>query len=93
VVVAAGRKRQRQHHVGNGCYVDLAYGDATNKVIIRRQYFLSDTGPKRWPNAFGTNLLFDSYKPVPAGATLYVRGRCSTTPDSNWNAVAIGIGG
>jgi hypothetical protein len=75
-----------------GCYVDLAYGDATNKVIIRRGFYGTD-GSEMLAECFGTNLLFDSYKPVPAGATLYVRGRCSTTPDSNWNAVAIGIGG
>jgi hypothetical protein len=74
-------------------YVELAYGDVTNKVTIKREYIQADA-----TEAIGSpcacNLLFpDSYKPVPAGSTLYVRGMCSGTPVTGWNAVAIGIGG
>lgn len=41
-----------------------------------------------------TNLLWNmAYFPVPAGQTIYVRGRCTNAPDTNYNAVAIGVGG
>lgn len=76
-----------------GMYVDLAYGDATNKVTITRKYLITNTS-ELLTDAFNTGLCWlDSYKFVPAGSTLYVRGRCSGAPDSGWNAVAIGIGG
>lgn len=74
-------------------YVDLAFGDATNKVIIQRQMFGSNTVEQN-TDLWKSNLCWmDSYRKVPGGSTLYVRGRCSGAPDTGWNAVAIGIGG
>lgn len=73
-------------------YIDLAYGDATNKHIIKRLMHGGNTS-EQIGDAFSANLLMDSYCPVPAGANMYVRGRCVNAPDSGYNAVAIGIGG
>lgn len=73
-------------------YVELAFGDATNKVSIQRQMFGSNTTEMN-SDFWGSNLCWmDSYKQVPGGATLYVRGRCSGAPDAGWNAVAVGMG-
>lgn len=74
-------------------YVDLAVGDATNKDIIQRQ-MISSTTSEMINDVFQANLFWPScYRPVAAGSTLYVRGRCSAAPDTGWNAVAIGVGG
>jgi len=78
---------------GNPCYVDLAYGDATNKFQITRLFIYTGT-TEASADSFKCNLaLPNCFKPVPGGSTIYVRGRCSAAPDSGWNAVAIGIGG
>lgn len=74
-------------------YVDLAFGDATNKVIIQREMFVQTSLESVGPCVV-SNLAFPAgYRPVPGGSTIYVRGRCSAAPDSGWNAVAVGIGG
>jgi hypothetical protein len=73
-------------------YVDLAFGDATNKHIINR-VMLNLTTVETIGHAFPGNLnLFNCYCPVPAGATMYVRGRCSGAPVTGYNAVAVGFG-
>lgn len=78
---------------GLNTYIDLAYGDATNKVVIQRQQHVGST-TELSADLLKSNLLWiDCYKAVPAGSTLYVRGRCQSAPDTGWNAVAIGIGG
>lgn len=76
-----------------GCFIDLAYGDGTNYELIQRVYNLGDTSESC--NRVSRNNLnwFEGYCPVPAGATLYVRGRCQNAPDTGYSAVAVGIGG
>lgn len=74
-------------------YVDLAYGDASNKVLIQRQKFLTTTGETA-NDVVKSNLCWlDCYKPVPSGSNIYVRGRGIAAAVTGWNAVAIGIGG
>lgn len=74
-------------------YVDLAVGDSTNKLLIKRHMFASTTGEVNI-DIFGANTTFmDCYWPVPAGAELWVRGRNSAAPVTGYNATAIGIGG
>jgi hypothetical protein len=73
-------------------WCDLAYGDASNKVIIIQAlpiFYYGTAEIAAQPNAAH---MLQGYCYVPAGSTLYVRGRCSTTPLSGYNAVAIGIG-
>ena len=49
---------------------------------------------ERIGTVFKENLIWAaSYCPVPAGAGIYIRGRCNNAPDTVYNAVAIGIGG
>jgi hypothetical protein len=74
-------------------YVDLAYGDATNKKIITRSMMTSLT-TEIVGVPIAENLDYSAcYYPLPAGTELWVRGRCSTAPTSGYSAVAIGIGG
>lgn len=74
-------------------YIDLAYGDGSNKHQITRLMHGGNTS-EQIGDSMKTNLIFpECYCPVPAGATLYVRGRCNNAPDSGYNAVAVGFGG
>lgn len=78
---------------GEMTYIELAYGDATNKISIMRHFHLGSTGETCLDVAYGNLSFVDCYCPVPAGSTIYIRGRCDTAPDTGYNAVAIGIGG
>lgn len=74
-------------------YIDLAYGDASNKHIITRQVHGGLT-TESMGEMQGSNLcVFEGFCSVPGGATIYIRGRCVDAPDTGYNGVAIGIGG
>lgn len=75
------------------CYIDLAYGDASNKHVMKRIMVLGSTGENTFELLPGNLTHYDCYYPVPAGATIYVRGRCDSAPDTGYVAAAIGIGG
>jgi hypothetical protein len=76
--------------IGSGMWMmDLAYGDASNKVlIIENLIHLVDTTEQ-----VGNQLCMHGYKRVPGGSTLYVRGSISGTTTTGFNAVAVGVGG
>jgi len=71
-------------------YLDLAYGDTSNKHFIIKKAALFVTGTIEKVNL---PLQMTGYCDVPAGATLYVRGTCSGTAVTGFNATAVGIGG
>jgi hypothetical protein len=73
-------------------WVDLAYGDATNKQIIISGVPIGYYGTAEIAAQIHAAHMMQGYRYVPAGSTMYVRGRCSTTPVSGYNAVAIGVG-
>jgi hypothetical protein len=74
-------------------YIELAYGDGSNKIPIMRDMHGGTTGETASP-IFKSNLnWFECYCPVPAGATIYARMRCLNAPDAAYNMVAVGIGG
>lgn len=74
-------------------YIEIAYGDASNKHIIAERMHQGTTS-EQTGSVLNTQLVWhESYCPVPAGATIYMRGRCNNAPDSGYNGVAIGIGG
>lgn len=74
-------------------YIELAYGDGSNKVPIMREMHGGATS-ENIGTAFKSNLnFFECYCPVPAGSTIYARMRCNNAPDTGYNMVAIGIGG
>lgn len=75
-------------------YFDLGYGDGTTGGTLTIIDDLSvRTVTAEAQRVIGGAHLINAYCEVPAGASLYVRGRASATPDSGWNATAVGIGG
>jgi len=74
-------------------HVDLAYGDGTNMVMIIENLVVLFNSTDEAQGQMNHRNLVEAFCEVPAGATLYVRGWCSTTPASGYNAVAVGIGG
>jgi hypothetical protein len=74
-------------------YIELFYGDASNKVPILKRYHGGTTGETCGTIADASLLFVESYCRVPAGSNIYVRGRCNNAPDTGYQAAAHGIGG
>jgi len=70
--------------------IDLAYGDASNKIMILENIWMLI--PATTEIIVSSEQYF-AYRDVPAGSTIYIRGSCSGTASTGCNAVAIGIGG
>jgi len=72
-----------------GYIVDIAYGDASNKVL------LSENNPVYTASTeYVTHPAMQlGYADVPAGTNIYVRGTCSGTPDTGWSCTVVGFGG
>ena len=77
----------------HGNYIELAYGDASNKHSITRVHFASDTSEFNFRTEITSYLTAVSYCHLPAGTNIYIRGECSAAPVSGYNAVAVGVGG
>lgn len=74
-------------------FIELAWGDGSNKHLIMKASHSGTTSEVVVDTAGANSFFMNCYHPVPAGATLYVRGRCSTSPETGYNAVAVGLGG
>lgn len=74
-------------------YIELAFGDASNKHTIFKTMHGGTTGETCGLATQTPMLSLAAYCPVKAGEHLYVRGRCNNAPDTGYNAVAVGIGG
>ena len=74
-------------------YIDLAYGDANNKRIMKRLIHSGTTSETIGAQAANHLLWEECYFPVPRGTNIYVRGRCANAPDTGYQAVAYGMGG
>lgn len=72
-------------------YIELAFGDASNKHIIQRTLHGGTTG-ETCGEIYSPMTPWECYCPVPAGNNIYVRGRCNNAADTGYNAVAIGVG-
>ena len=76
-----------------GCYIEIAHGDATTKNVITRVQSINSAA-EEISNVVQEQLCpASSYCPVVPGTDIYVRGRCQNAPDTGYNAVAVGIGG
>lgn len=74
-------------------YLYLAYGDGSNKHIITKKMHFGTTGETVGPWINPSLVSINSYCDVPAGSTIYIGARCHTTPNTGYNAVAVGVGG
>lgn len=90
---------QLGHQIDNGTitaeytYIEVAFGDATNKHIFMKAMHGGTTGEVAAPVTNSHITTAECYFPVPAGVNVYVRGRCNNAPDTGYNAAVIGIGG
>lgn len=73
-------------------YIEIAFGDASNKHIILRNMHQGTTSEQIGSLLDGNLNIFEAFCPVPAGTNIYIRGRCLNAPDTGYNGVAIGIG-
>jgi hypothetical protein len=78
---------------GEQTFIELAHGDASFKHIMQRLMMVGTTGETLSEALFPHILWPESYYPLPAGAELFVRGRCLNAPDSGYQAAVVGIGG
>lgn len=74
-------------------YLDVAWGDGSNKVQMFRVMHGGTTAEVCGLAAQTQMLACAAYNPVPAGANIYVRGRCNNAPDTGYNVTVVGIGG
>lgn len=74
-------------------YIELAYGDASNKQTIFRIMHKGSTN-ETCGHVMQTHLIaLRAFCPVKAGTNIYVRGRCDGGPDTGYEATATGVGG
>lgn len=74
-------------------YIEVAFGDASNKDTIFKVMHGGTTG-ETCGLAAQTQLLWPvAYCPVKAGEHIYVRGRANNAPDTGYSATVVGIGG
>jgi hypothetical protein len=78
---------------GEYTYIELAWGDASNKHQIAKVMHAGNTGETCGLSIQEHMLACSAYCPVPAGANIYIRGRANNAPDSGYNATVVGIGG
>ena len=73
-------------------YFEVAAGDASNKMTLLKVMHGGTTGETAGL-ALQTQLCWHAaYKPVPAGANIYVRARCNNAPDTGYNVCVVGVG-
>lgn len=74
-------------------YLEVAYGDASNKTSIF-SVMHGGTTSETCGLAAQTQLLWPvAYRPVAAGDHIYVRGRCNNSPDTGYSVTVTGVGG
>lgn len=74
-------------------YIEVAWGDGSNKHTIFKVMHGGTTSETCGLAAQTQMLACAAYKPVPAGANIYIRMRCNNPPDTGYHATVIGIGG
>lgn len=74
-------------------YIEVAWGDGTNKVSMFKVMHGGTTGETAGLAAQTQMLACAAYNPVPAGANIYIRMRCNNSPDTGYHATVVGIGG
>lgn len=74
-------------------YIEVAWGDASNKHPMFKVMHGGTTGETCGLAAQTQMLACAAYNPVPAGANIYIRMRCNNAPDANYHANVVGIGG
>ncbi len=74
-------------------YIEIAFGDGSNKVPIFKVMHGGTTGETAGLACQTQLLACAAYQPVPAGANIYIRMRANNSPDTGYHATVVGIGG
>ena len=74
-------------------YIEVAFGDVTNKHRLLRVMHVGSTSETVGSSGQTNLCAARAYCEVPAGATIYIRGRCNNAPDTGYHGAVIGIGG
>lgn len=74
-------------------YIEVAWGDASNKHSIFKVMHGGTTGETAGLAAQTQMLAAAAYQPVPGGSNIYIRGRCNNAPDTGYHATVVGVGG
>lgn len=74
-------------------YIEVAWGDGTNKHTIFKVMHGGTTSETCGLAAQTQMLACACYQPVPAGSNIYIRGRCNNAPDAGYHATVVGVGG
>lgn len=73
-------------------YLELAYGDVTNKTTIFKIMHGGTTAETCGLAAQTSLLACAAYQPLPVGTELWVRARCNNAPDTGYNVTVVGVG-
>lgn len=73
-------------------YLELAWGDSTNKHTMFKVMHGGTTTESCGLAAQTQMLNIAAVNPVPGGTEIFIRGRCNNAPDTGYNAVAVGCG-
>lgn len=75
-------------------FIDLGYGDGTagGTTTIYRMMHAGTTGETVGPVIDESVNPVAAYCPLPAGTTMYVRGRCNNAPDTGYQAGVVAVG-
>ncbi len=73
-------------------HVEVAFGDGTNKHKIADISLAHSTAEFQSDSLLANSIPACAMVQLPAGATIYARGWCNTTPDGNYNLAVVGIG-
>lgn len=74
-------------------YLEVAWGDGSNKVSMFKVMHGGTTGETCGLAAQTQMLACAAYNPVPAGVNIYARARCNNAPDTGYHITVVGIGG
>jgi hypothetical protein len=74
-------------------YIEVAWGDGSNKVTMFKVMHGGTTGETCGLAAQTQMLACAAYNPVPAGVNIYARARCNNAPDTGYHITVVGIGG
>jgi hypothetical protein len=71
---------------------DVAFGDGTNFVMLIEDFRVICTTTESIGHFCNAGAVARCQTPIPAGSTLYVRGTCSGTAVTGWQAAVVGVG-
>jgi hypothetical protein len=86
--VQLGYQAHSSAMAGDRTYMQLAYGDATNKYVVCHDWFNTSTA-----EVIAANVRMPRYHAIPAGSNLYVRSKVDSASVIVYGVQAVCVGG